>query len=148
MENPRKYEKFMLLVIGVVLSLLLALALVQYFSPPSTIQKNYIGQKGDQGDSIQGPQGLSGPQGIQGLQGIKGDTGAQGVTGAKGNAGATGSQGVQGDVGPTGAPGDNGQDGKQIEFRCAPNHNYQFRYIGDEGWQNIQKNSLACQSPS
>lgn len=145
MKNPQKYEKFMLLVIGVVLSLLLALGLIQYFSPHTgTIEKNYIGQKGAQGNSIQGSQGLIGPQGIQGLHGVKGDTGAtgtQGVAGFQGPAGAAST--VPGPVGPV---GDNGQDGRQIEQRCSSKGDYQWRYVGDESWQTMKKNSQACQS--
>lgn len=110
-------------------------------------QKGYIpdsitGPQGIQG--LQGPQGLQGEPGAQGLQGSQGPIGLQGSQGATGAQGPAGPTGPQGEQGPQGEPG---QDGREVEFRCNPaNDNYEYRYVGDENWQIIERNSNACKS--
>ncbi len=144
MEKPQRFERLVLGVLLFVTLLTFSGLVFTYLKKPATpapVIRNFIGEQGPQGLSVQGPQGYSGAQGIQGIQGVKGDIGPQGPIGATGSQGSVGMQGPQGDQGPVGATG---QDGRQVEFRCATNHNYQWRYVGDEDWQNIQKNSLAC----
>lgn len=97
-----------------------------------------------------GQMGIQGDRGLQGYPGPKGDTGAQGSQGLQGSTGIQGEQGIQGPVGPQGEQGSQGQpgtDAREVEFRCEPDtHNYQYRYVGDEGWTNIQENSNTCKS--
>lgn len=99
------------------------------------------GNKGDMGEAgltVQGPKGDTGTQGIQGIAGVQG---AQGFQGAQGQTGATGPQGAKGD------PGQPGQPGREVEFRCDPDtHDYEYRYVGDEGWTIIQPDSNTCKS--
>lgn len=98
-----------------------------------------IGPSGDKGEK--GDTGLQGPQGVMGLQGTMGLQGPEGPMGPQGETGATGPQGEQG---PQGEPG---QNGREVEFRCNPaNNNYEYRYVGDDNWHIIQRNSEACQS--
>lgn len=100
--------------------------------------------------------GVQGDRGLQGYPGVKGDAGAmgsQGISGLQGSTGAQGQQGIQGPAGTQGVTGEKGDqgnpgaNGKEVEFRCDPEtHNYQWRYVGEEGWTNIQENSNACKS--
>lgn len=96
---------------------------------------------------LEGPRGLQGypgPQGATGSQGVQGSSGIQGEPGIQGAVGAEGPQGPQGEQGPQGDPGANG---RQVEFRCDPdNNNYEWRYVGDLGWQLVEANSNACKS--
>lgn len=113
----------------------------------SHVKSGEKGAKGANGISITGPRGL------QGYPGPKGDTGAQGAMGVQGTVGVQGSQGIQGstgqqgETGQTGAQGEPGADGRQTEFRCDPeNNDYEYRYVGDDGWIIIERNSNACKS--
>jgi|TARA_Y100000310_G_scaffold335623_3_gene418111 hypothetical protein len=67
------------------------------------------GDKGEQGDSIRGPQGIKGPKGdsIRGPEGIKGEKGdsIQGERGPRGKIGEKGGKGIQGLRGPRGKDG-------------------------------------------
>lgn len=152
MKPPKEIQKHNK-VIGIVLAIIVILLLAQIgftlLQKPKPQVNNFVGQQGiagPSGESIQGPQGI---QGTQGVQGPVGATGAQGPLGQTGATGETGSVGPQGMVGPQGTPGDPGADGRSTEFRCNPkNHSYEWRYVGDDSWQTLQKNSLACQSAS
>lgn len=107
-------------------------------------QKGDPGQKGESGISIRGAQGVQGYPGPKGDTGAQGLQGSQGVQGPPGIQGPSGSQGATGPVGPQGEPGANG---RETEFRCDPsNDNYQWRYVGDDTWTNIEQNSNACKS--
>jgi len=99
------------------------------------------GLKGDKGDTgPQGPQGFPGPKGDKGDQGNIGNTGSS-IQGPPGATGATGPQGPQGEQ------GEPGQDGREVEFRCNPdNDNYEYRYVGDDNWRIIERDSKACKS--
>lgn len=133
------FALFLLLAVGVFLN-------VKYRPAPITTVENLIGQNGKDGQSIQGPQGPSGYSPVKGVDYFDGATGATGLTGVQGIQGEQGLQGVQGD---TGAQGDPGTPGQNPEFRCNPkNHNYEWRYVGDDTWQVLQKNSQACYSAS
>jgi len=153
MEDPlRKFQRFERVIWALIAALAVTTAALIYSiataPKPMTTVKEYLGQKGDPGQSVEGPQGASGYSPVKGVDffdGAKGDKGDPGPQGPQGIQGPAGPQGPQGDQGP---PGDPGQDGKQVEFRCAPNHNYQWRYVGDENWITLQKNSLACTSAS
>ena len=74
----------------------------------------------EEGDLLQGPQGLPGadgvpgavgPQGPQGYNGADGATGAAGAVGPAGRAGDAGPQGLKGDTGAAGAAGATGPQG-------------------------------------
>lgn len=99
-----------------------------------------------------GKQGSVGPQGLS-IQGAKGERGLQGEQGPIGKTGPQGPQGIQGVQGPQGIQGEKGDqgepgaNGRETEFRCNPdNDNYEYRYIGDDNWIIIQRNSNACKS--
>lgn len=107
-------------------------------------------EKGDTGEKGDSGIGITGSRGLQGYPGPKGDTGVQGVEGI---TGPQGNQGIQGPIGPTGPAGEQGpqgntgQSGREPEFRCDPeSDNYQWRYVGDDTWTNIEQNSNACKS--
>lgn len=68
------------------------------------------GQKGEPGQSIQGPRGQTGRPGEMGPRGIVGQTGPRG---AKGEAGVNGETGPQGYPGENGRPGEEGPQGKR-----------------------------------
>lgn len=115
-----------------------------YTKKASTVVENFVGEQGKTGQTVVGPQGPAGYTPIKGIDYFDGTPGTAGVQGIQGIQGETGSQGTQGNDGETGAQG---PAGKSPEFRCSPNnHNYQWRYVGDEDWQTLQKNSQACQS--
>lgn len=141
LDEIRRIKRIFLIGLLILLGLIALSIALTYFSKPAEVIKNYIGQQGPPGLSVQGVPGLQGPQGVQGLQGVPGEQGPQGVQGIQGPQGPVG---PQGDPGPQGSPGDPGQDGKTPTFRCH-NGDYQFQYVGDEGWQTIEKNSKACQ---
>lgn len=156
LKKTRRHNAYVLGVV-LILSLLCLLGIVlTYLAKPVPTINNYVGKPGAPGLSVTGPQGPSGIQGVSGLsvQGPTGPQGSQGIAGANASdaqvVGAVSSYlqtnppaaGAQGDQGPTGDPGQNGRD---PEFRCNPsNHDYEWRYVGDEDWQTLQKNSRAC----
>lgn len=150
-NNLKKQVRGVWVVVIVLFALLIASMALTYFSPKVATITNYIGQKGEMGENgqtVEGPQGPQGPAGytpIKGVDYVDGPIGAQGATGAMGPTGAQGAvgpQGIQGDQGPV---GDKGDDGKTPEFRCHSG-DYQWRYVGDEDWQTLKKNSAVCQS--
>lgn len=141
-EIRKHNRRIMIALILIVLLGAVSIALTM-FTKPAPIVKNYIGQQGKPGLSVKGDPGVQGTQGLQGLQGEPGIQGVAGVAGPKGDTGATGAQGIQGDQGPA---GEKGADGRTPEYRCNPkNHNYEWRYVGDDNWQVLQKNSKTCQ---
>lgn len=88
----------------------------------------------------------TGSNGKDGKSPIKGIDYNDGINGQNGSNGFNGVDGKDG-VGQKGDPGNPGQPGRETEFRCEPDtYNYQYRYVGDEGWQTIQPNSNACKS--
>lgn len=98
---------------------------------------------------LKGEKGEQGPQGIQGYPGPKGDKGDQGNIGNTGASiqGPPGATGATGPQGPQGEQGEPGQNGREVEFRCNPaNDNYEYRYVGDDGWIIIERDSNACKS--
>ena len=90
------------------------------------------GAQGPQGlpgaDGAQGPQGLPGADGAQGPQGLPGADGAQGPQGLPGADGAQGPQGVKGDTGAAGAVGAQGPQGLKGDAGAA----------GAQGPQGVQ----------
>ena len=107
-----------LVLIGAMMTVLLAVACVEGpMGPP--------GQQGPQGEQgaigaqgVQGVQGEHGAQGDPGIQGAPGLPGAQGETGAQGQQGQekAGPQGVRGEAGPQGAVGARGAKGDPGEM--------------------------------
>lgn len=146
LDEIRRHNRKILGLVFILFLLCLLGVGVSYFSKPQV--KNYIGKNGSNGISIKGDLGNQGLQGVQGVQGLQGTQGIQGITGSQGQPGvqgATGMVGAQGEPGIQGIPGENGQDGKTPEFRCNPkNHDYEWRYVGDEDWQTLETNSQAC----
>lgn len=149
LDRIRKHNRRIFVALFLLALLVIAGVIITASEKKTPVIQNYVGQPGQAGqpgDTITGPQGPAGYTPVKGLdysdgaQGPKGDTG---VSGPQGTTGATGESG-QSIQGP---PGDTGPAGKSPEFRCH-NGNYQWRYVGDDDWQNLQKNSLACQSAS
>lgn len=142
MERPQRHEQIVKALLIVLALLSLIGITLTYFKKPTPEIRNYVGKPGASGISVVGPVGNPGNMGVQGLQGGKGDTGPIGPQGETGPQGPVGPQGIQGDQGPAGA---DGQPGQTPEFRCH-NGNYQWRNVGDDNWQTLEKNSQACQA--
>lgn len=103
--------------------------------------KGEPGNSGQMGISVTGLKGDTGLQGAQGVQGLQGAVGTQGPQGTPGDTGS------QGPAGPPGGQGEPGQNGRQVEFRCDPaNNDYEYRYVGDNNWTIIERDSNACKS--
>lgn len=104
MNQNKNNKAFTFLWVALLIVILLQLFLLVKTHKP--VVNNYIGQKGDTGQSIVGPQGVSGAQGLPGigLQGPAGQSGAPGVTQITNNNTNIAVPGPQGDKGDKGDP--------------------------------------------
>lgn len=143
--NDRKHNKgFTILWFSLLLVILFQLFLLFRSQKPPVIN-NYVGRKGDTGQSIVGPQGPVG-QGLPGLsiQGPMGPSGSPGATTIINNVTNVPVPGPIGDVGPEGKPGVNAAqllirvDSKSCEL--------QSKYDGDDFWQFLAQLPKPCEA--
>lgn len=129
------------LMLSVIVSLLLLLSKPQRASQIN----NFIGQRGESGQSIVGPQGPIGAQGLAGigLQGSTGDNGSTTIINNTTNTPVPGPQGEKGDPGVAGA------DGRQLLLKVDPTTcQLESKYDGDDFWQIIAQLPTPCEAPN
>lgn len=137
MNNQKHNKGFTILWFALLLVILFQLFLLFRSQKPPIIN-NYIGKKGDTGQSIIGPQGISGVQGLAGigLQGAPGKDGLTQIFNNTVNVPIPGPQGQQGDVGP---------QGRQQVLRVNGDCILQSQYDGDDGWTNLAQLPTPCE---
>lgn len=137
MNNQKHNKGFTILWFALLLVILFQLFLLFRSQKPPIIN-NYIGKKGDTGQSIIGPQGISGVQGLAGI-GLQGASGKDGITQIFNNT-------VNVPIpGPQGQQGDIGAQGRQEVLRVDQDCILQSQYDGDDGWTNLAQLPVPCE---
>jgi hypothetical protein len=127
-----QYKRLILAVITVLITLLVAVGLLIFIinKPRDVVIRNYIGEKGDSGQSIVGPQGPAG-ESIVGPQGPAGETVINNFTT---NIPVPGPQGERGPASP------------QIKVRVTKTTCLlQSQYEGDDLWTTLAKLPKPCE---
>lgn len=141
MDNRKHNKGFTILWFSLLLVILFQLFLLFRSQKPPVIN-NYVGKKGDTGQSIVGPQGYSGVQGLTGigLQGVPGPAGTDGTTTIINNTTNIPVPGPKGDQGDIGTPGR--RQILQVTQDCV----LQSQYEGDDLWQVIAQLPKPCEA--
>lgn len=142
MNNQKNNRGFTILWFSLLLVILFQIFLLLKSQKPPVIN-NYVGKKGDTGQSIIGPTGVPGVRGLTGI-GLQGPDGSDGSTTIINN---TTNVPVAGPAGEKGDEGKPGTDGAQLLIRVITEScQLQTKYEGDDVWQFLAQLPKPCEA--